>query len=202
MTALSLRAIVTAALADIGVVAPPPPDKSRVRRTEWLPGGHGIGLRHYTSGRRVYVAQSRMGGRVRTVTIGPASVISEAQAMPELALRRALHALGFRFRLHRKDLHGKPDIVLPQYRTVVFVHGCFWHRHAACKVATTPKSNTSFWVEKFDRNVARDARSSELLEAQGWKVVIAWECELGSGQKAADAALRIAAEIRSGVSRP
>ena len=91
MTALSLRAIVTAALADIGVVAPPPPDKSRVRKTDWLPGGHGIGLRHYTSGRRVYVAQSRMGGRVRTVTIGPASVITEAQAIT-VARRILAHA--------------------------------------------------------------------------------------------------------------
>jgi DNA mismatch endonuclease (patch repair protein) len=127
------------------------------------------------------------------------SRIPSSNTSPELALRRALHALGFRFRLHRKDLPGKPDIALSRYRTVVFVHGCFWHRHAGCNVATTPKSNTSFWVEKFDRNVARDTRSSELLEAQGWKVIIAWECELGSGRKAADTALRIAAEIRPGV---
>ncbi|WP_426282908.1 very short patch repair endonuclease [Sphingomonas sp. NFX23] len=110
-----------------------------------------------------------------------------------------MHALGFRFRLHGKDLPGKPDIVLPQYKTVVFVHECFWHRHAGCKVATTLKSNTEFWVEKFDRNIARDTRSIGLLEAQGWKVIIAWECELSSARKAADAALRIAAEIRTGV---
>ena len=123
------------------------------------------------------------------------SRIRSSNTSPELALRRELHALGFRFRLHRKDLPGKPDIVLPRYRTVVFVHGCFWHRHAGCKIATTPKSNTGFWIEKFDRNVARDSRSRELLEAQGWKVIIAWECELGSGRKAADAALRVAAEL-------
>lgn len=127
------------------------------------------------------------------------SRIRSSNTSPELALRRALHALGFRFRLHRKDLPGKPDIVLPQYKTVVFVHGCFWHRHAGCKVATTPKSNTEFWVEKFDRNIARDTRAIGLLEAQGWKVIIAWECELSSARKAADAALRIAAEIRTGV---
>jgi DNA mismatch endonuclease (patch repair protein) len=128
------------------------------------------------------------------------SRIRSSNTSPELALRRALHALGLRFRLHRKDLPGKPDIVFPRYKTVVFVHGCFWHRHAGCKVATTPKSNTGFWIEKFDRNVARDSRSRELLEAQGWKVVVAWECELGSRRKAADAALRIADEIRPGVS--
>jgi len=127
------------------------------------------------------------------------SRIRSSNTSPELALRRALHALGFRFRLHRKDLPGKPDIVLPRYETVVFVHGCFWHRHAGCKVATTPKSNTGFWVEKFDRNVARDSRSRELLEAQGWKVIVVWECELGSGRKAVDAALRVAGEIRPGV---
>jgi DNA mismatch endonuclease (patch repair protein) len=127
------------------------------------------------------------------------SRIRSSNTSPELALRRALHALGFRFRLHRKDLPGRPDIVLRRYKTVVFVHGCFWHRHAGCKVATTPKSNTGFWVEKFDRNVARDSRSRELLEAQGWKVIVVWECELSSGKKAVDAALRVSGEIRSGV---
>ena len=126
------------------------------------------------------------------------SRIRSSNTSPELALRRALHALGFRFRLHRKDLPGRPDIVLPRYSTVVFVHGCFWHRHAGCKVASTPKSNTEFWVEKFNRNVARDNRSSESLKAQGWKVIVTWECELGSGRKAAEAALRIVREIRTG----
>ena len=125
------------------------------------------------------------------------SRIRSSNTSPEIALRRALHALGFRFRLHRKDLAGKPDIVLPRYRTVIFVHGCFWHRHCGCKIATTPKSNTKFWVEKFDRNVARDTRSRELLEAQGWRVIVVWECEVGSESKAAAAALRIVGEIRS-----
>lgn len=129
------------------------------------------------------------------------SRIRSSNTSPELALRRALHALGFRFRLHRKDLPGKPDIVLPRYRAAVFVHGCFWHRHAGCKIATTPKSNTGFWVEKFDRNVARDNRSRILLEAQGWTVIIAWECELGSGRKSSETALRIAAEISDGAFR-
>lgn len=125
------------------------------------------------------------------------SRIRSSNTSPEVALRRALHALGFRFRLHRKDLPGKPDIVLPRYRTVVFVHGCFWHRHHGCRVATTPKSNTDFWVEKFDRNVARDKRSRQLLEAQGWRVIVVWECEMGSGRKTAESALRVASGIRS-----
>lgn len=120
----------------------------------------------------------------------------------EVELRRALHALGLRFRLHRKDLPGRPDIVLPRHRTVVFVHGCFWHRHHGCKIATTPKSNTAFWVEKFDRNTTRDARAAELLVAQGWRVIVAWECELASRQKVAEIAYSIASELRSDRARP
>lgn len=127
------------------------------------------------------------------------SRIRSSNTSPEIALRRALHALGLRFRLHRKDLPGKPDIVLPRYKAVVFVHGCFWHRHAGCKVATTPKSNTQFWVDKFDRNVARDARSSGLLKSQGWRVTVVWECELASDRKAEQTAFRVAAQIRNEV---
>lgn len=123
------------------------------------------------------------------------SRIRSSNTSPELALRRALHALGFRFRLHRKDLPGKPDIVLPRYKTVVFVHGCFWHRHAGCKVASTPKTNTAFWEQKFERNTARDERNAALLQALGWKVLVVWECELGSLRKAQEAAARTAREI-------
>ena len=126
------------------------------------------------------------------------SRIRSKDTSPEVALRRALHALGLRFRLHRRDLPGRPDIVLPRHRVVVFVHGCFWHRHAGCRISTTPKSNTTFWTEKFERNVARDARSIELLEAQGWRVIVAWECDLKSARKATNAALRIAREACSG----
>jgi len=124
------------------------------------------------------------------------SRIRSADTSPELALRKALHGLGFRFRLHRKDLPGKPDIVLPRHKAVVFVHGCFWHRHVGCKVASIPKSNTQFWVEKFDRNVARDSQAQELLKAQGWKVIVVWECELSSERKSAEAALSVARRIR------
>ena len=96
---------------------------------------------------------------------------------PELATRKYLHSQGFRFRLHVKDLPGKPDIVLPKYRTVIFVHGCFWHQHPGCKAAVMPKSNTKFWAEKLTGNVKRDARNISELVKLGWKCLIVWECE-------------------------
>lgn len=96
---------------------------------------------------------------------------------PELLVRRAAHALGLRFRLHRRDLPGTPDLVFPGRRVALFVHGCFWHRHPGCRMAYTPKSRTQFWQTKFDGNVARDARKlDELIEA-GWTVEVIWECE-------------------------
>jgi DNA mismatch endonuclease (patch repair protein) len=97
---------------------------------------------------------------------------------PELLVRSALHRMGYRFRLHRKDLPGRPDIVLSRYNTVVFVHGCFWHRHPGCSQAYTPKSRLSFWQNKFNQNVERDAAVSAELQRQGWKVVVVWECEV------------------------
>ena len=96
---------------------------------------------------------------------------------PELAVRKALHAMGLRFRLHRTDLPGTPDVVLPRWRVALFVHGCFWHRHPGCPKATVPKSNRAYWESKFAANVARDARVSSELEEMGWKVVVIWECE-------------------------
>ncbi|MFB1488551.1 MULTISPECIES: very short patch repair endonuclease [unclassified Thiocapsa] len=97
---------------------------------------------------------------------------------PEWILRSALHRLGFRYRLGGGGLPGRPDLILPKYRAVVFVHGCFWHRHADCKRATLPRTNAAFWKEKLDRNVARDAEAVAALEASGWKVIVVWECEL------------------------
>ena len=97
---------------------------------------------------------------------------------PELRVRSLLHTLGFRFRLNRKDLAGKPDIVLPKYRAAIYVHGCFWHRHQECRFAYTPKSNLSFWTNKFDRTIERDAEVSSKLEQDGWKQLVVWECEL------------------------
>jgi DNA mismatch endonuclease (patch repair protein) len=85
--------------------------------------------------------------------------------------------MGYRFRLHRKDLPGKPDIVLPKYETVIFVHGCFWHRHPGCQFAYTPKSRVEFWTTKFERNVQRHEEVEVVLAEQGWNVVVVWECE-------------------------
>ena len=97
---------------------------------------------------------------------------------PEKIVRSLLHRMGYRFRLQRDDLPGKPDIVLPRFKTVVFVNGYFWHRHSGCKRATTPATNVDYWQTKFARNVARDARNQAELEKMGWRVVIVWECEL------------------------
>lgn len=97
---------------------------------------------------------------------------------PEVAVRRMLHGMGLRFRLHRKDLPGRPDIVLPKHRVAVFVHGCFWHRHEGCPFTTTPKTRQEFWLAKFDTNVARDKRNQAELERMGWRVQVVWECEL------------------------
>jgi DNA mismatch endonuclease (patch repair protein) len=106
------------------------------------------------------------------------SLIRSADTSPELILRRALHRRGLRYTLGNKDLPGKPDLVFRRQRVAVFVHGCFWHRHEGCKVANMPKSNTGFWQQKFDRNVERDAQARLQLEGMGWRVEVAWECEL------------------------
>ena len=96
---------------------------------------------------------------------------------PERKVRRIAHRMGLRFRLHCKNLPGHPDLVFPKHRLVVFVHGCFWHRHQGCKYAYTPKSRVAFWTEKFTANVARDARQEAELIALGWRVLVIWECE-------------------------
>lgn len=100
---------------------------------------------------------------------------------PEIYVRSRLHRAGLRFRLHSRDLPGRPDIVLPRHHAVVFVHGCFWHRHAGCKRAYTPKSNAEFWHSKFEANVRRDARNADQLRAEGWRVFTVWECSLDHG---------------------
>ncbi len=97
---------------------------------------------------------------------------------PELGLRRALHARGLRYRLHDPRLPGRPDIVFPRFRAACFVHGCFWHRHAGCRYATTPATRAAFWAAKFEANVARDARNRIELLAVGWRVAVVWECAL------------------------
>lgn len=96
----------------------------------------------------------------------------------EVMVRQYLFHHGFRFRKNDKRYPGKPDVVLPKYKTVIFVHGCFWHRHEGCKLATTPKTRTDFWMEKFAKNVANDKKRYEELQKMGWKVIVIWECEL------------------------
>lgn len=102
--------------------------------------------------------------------------VKRADTKPEMIVRRLAHALGYRFRLHRKDLPGRPDIVFPRLKKVIFVHGCYWHRHD-CAKATTPKTNVDFWRQKFERNVERDTNALTDLSKQGWRTMVVWECE-------------------------
>ncbi len=106
------------------------------------------------------------------------SGIKGKNTRPEILVRKFLHANGYRFRLHRKDLPGNPDIVIPKLRICIFIHGCFWHRHMHCKYATTPKTRTAFWTEKFAKNIERDQKQQDELESRGWNVIIVWECQL------------------------
>ena len=106
------------------------------------------------------------------------SAIKSKNTKPEIKVRKVLHSMGYRFRLHRKDLPGSPDIVLPKYKTVIFVHGCFWHRHKNCKYASTPKTRQEFWEAKFRENINRDKLNQENLSSKGWKIIIVWECEI------------------------
>ncbi len=106
------------------------------------------------------------------------SQIKGKDTKPEIAVRKYLFSKGFRFRKNDKRYPGKPDIVLPKYRTVVFIHGCFWHRHAGCREATMPKTRTEFWENKFRQNVNNDIRHKMQLEDMGFKVIVVWECEI------------------------
>lgn len=103
--------------------------------------------------------------------------VRQAHTRPELIVRKILHNLGLRFRLHRRDLPGTPDIVLPRHRVAIFVHGCFWHRHPNCSKATMPKTRHEFWCDKFERNVERDRQKERALTEAGWRVLTIWECE-------------------------
>jgi DNA mismatch endonuclease (patch repair protein) len=104
---------------------------------------------------------------------------------PEILVRKALHRAGLRFRLHSRNLPGRPDIVLPRLKIAIFVHGCFWHRHEGCKLSSDPKTRVEFWRSKFDANVARDRRNEEALSGLGWKVVTVWECQTRKAQSLA-----------------
>ena len=123
------------------------------------------------------------------------AAIHSSNTKPEVKLRHALWGLGFRYRVNDKRLPGSPDIVLPKYRTTIFVHGCFWHGHTGCKNYTVPKTNTDFWVAKVRRNQERDQEVWRKLEAKGWSVIIVWECELEKNRHP-DTVAHVSAEIK------
>ncbi len=106
------------------------------------------------------------------------SAIKSKNTKPEVEVRKLLHSMGFRFRLHKKDLPGSPDIVLPKYKTLIYVHGCFWHRHQNCKYASNPKTRVEFWNKKFKDNIERDIKVRKELENLEWNYLIIWECQI------------------------
>ena len=117
------------------------------------------------------------------------SRIRSKDTKPEMLVRRFLFSNGFRYRLHDKSLSGKPDIVLPKYKTVIFIHGCFWHGHEGCRYFVVPKTRTEWWLNKISKNIAKDAASGSVLHEAGWKVLILWECDLRKG--AADSTMSL-----------
>lgn len=123
------------------------------------------------------------------------SKIKGKDTKPELLVRKFLHKNGFRYRLHVKDLPGKPDIVLPKYKTVIFVHGCFWHGHENCKYYVVPKTRTEWWLNKINRNIFSDVKNKKLLVAQGWKVIEVWQCQL-KGQTVNDSLVHVSGLIK------
>jgi DNA mismatch endonuclease (patch repair protein) len=106
------------------------------------------------------------------------SQIKGKNTKPEMLVRKFLHANGFRYRLHVKDLPGKPDIVLPKYKTVIFVHGCFWHGHQGCKYFVVPRTRTEWWMNKINSNITNDTKTVKALKKEGWKIITLWECDL------------------------
>lgn len=122
------------------------------------------------------------------------SQIHSSNTSIELVVRKDLFRRGFRYRINMKTLPGKPDIVLPKYKTAIFIHGCFWHRHTDCKFAATPSSNVEFWNEKFKKNINNDQRHYKDLESLGWRVIVVWQCEIN--QNFTELMDRLEAEIR------
>lgn len=124
------------------------------------------------------------------------SYIRGKDTRPEEIVRKYLFSKGYRYRKNDRRYPGKPDIVLPKYRTMIFVHGCFWHRHPGCRYATTPATNREFWQKKFDQNVARDRKVQNQLKADGWNVIVAWECEISREKDRAARLSRLEEEIQ------
>ena len=106
------------------------------------------------------------------------AAIKAKNTKPEMLVRKFLHANGYRYKLHDKSLPGKPDIVLPKYKTVIFVHGCYWHGHKNCKYFVVPKTRTEWWLNKINGNIANDAKAAKALKKEGWKIITVWECQL------------------------
>ena len=106
------------------------------------------------------------------------SRIRSGDTKPEMLVRKCLHANGYRYKLHDKTLPGKPDIVLPKYKTIIFIHGCFWHGHTNCKYFVVPKTRTQWWLDKINRNKANDEKAIKALKKAGWKIITIWECQL------------------------
>jgi DNA mismatch endonuclease (patch repair protein) len=113
------------------------------------------------------------------------ALVRAKDTKPELLVRRLVHGMGYRYRLHRRDLPGTPDLVFPGRGKVIFMHGCFWHRHTGCALARLPKSRGDFWLPKLTANAARDARNVRALRRLGWRVMTIWECQLGDTAKLA-----------------
>ena len=126
------------------------------------------------------------------------SGIRSKNTKPELALRHAMHALGFRYRLHSSAVTGRPDLVFPKHKAAVFVHGCFWHRHYGCRLTSTPSTRPEFWAKKFLRNVERDLAVRRRLGGDGWRVAVIWECALKRNDHVDMAAKLLAGWLRTG----
>lgn len=124
------------------------------------------------------------------------SLIRNKDTKPEVFIRSLLHRLGFRFRKNVKKMPGKPDIVLPKYKSIIFVHGCFWHQHKECKRSNIPKSNVDFWKSKLNKNVKRDIENQAELKKAGWKIKIIWECELKNLDNLKDSLIKFLRPIR------
>jgi DNA mismatch endonuclease (patch repair protein) len=139
-----------------------------------LPPSRAMGIEHAVAARHIGRMAEAIDSRRRSALMGR---VRRKHTEPELAVRRAAHALGYRFRLHRANLPGTPDLVFPKHRIALQVHGCFWHRHQGCPRCTSPKTRADFWIAKFEANVARDRRNATELEKLGWKLAVIWECE-------------------------
>jgi len=125
------------------------------------------------------------------------SKIRGKETKPEILVRNYLFSKGFKYRLHDEKLPGKPDIVLPKYRTIIFIHGCFWHGHPGCKRSKLPATNAEFWEKKLSANIERDKRTIERLKKEGWNIIVLWQCEISSKKKREDRLERLIEEINA-----